>query len=219
MEDSKNKEQEPNENPEVSEEEKSLEEEALKETEDDEVRSKVVEDLGLDENEDTELIDKIVAGKTEEQKKLSTAIKQKRSWRDKAQAPKEQKEEVKPPQPSGQITKEELLKEVDTKVDERLRKQELDSLELSDELKEEVKSLAELKKMSVKEVLDSPYIQFRKQEEEKLEQNDKASIGSKHRTGAKLDYKDMKPTDFDMSTEEGRKDFHEYEKILKEKLG
>ena len=205
--------------PELTEEEKSLEEEALKESPSEEVRSQVVKDLGLNEDTDTDLIDKIVEGKTKELKKLSTAIKQKRSWREKAQSSKEQKKEDKPQQLSAQLTEEELLKKVDAKVDERLQKQELSSLELSDELKEEVKSYAELKKMSIKEALNSPYLQFRKQEEEKQQRNNAASIGSKRKAGAKINYDQMKPTDFDMSTEEGRKEFHEYEKTLKEKLG
>jgi len=205
--------------PELSEEEKSLEEEALKESPSDEIRSQVIEDLGLDGDVDTDLINKIVEGKTKERKRLSTAIKQKRSWREKAQAQKEQKKEDKPQQLSAQLTKEELFKKVDAKVDERLQKQELSSLELSDELKEEVKSYAELKKVSIKEALDSPYLQFRQQEDEKQKRNNMASIGSKRRAGAKIDTTNTKPTDFDMSTEEGRKEFHEYEKTLREKLG
>ena len=226
MEDIQNKGQDnPNETPEIPEEEKNLEKEALKETANEEIRSQIIENLGLDEDVDTELIDKLVERDNIGRKKLSTAIKQKILKREALEAemakhaPTGQKIGDKPQQSSAQLNKEDILKEVDAKVDERLQTEQLNSFELSDELKKEVKSYAELKKISVKKALGSPYIQFMKQDEDNGKRNEAAGIESKHRTEAGLDYSQMKPSDFDMSTDDGRKGFHEYEKHIKKQLG
>ena len=69
--------------------EKLAEEEALKEVPEDTIRSEVIEKYGLTEDDNSELIDKLVGDTKEEQKKLSTAIRQKIDWRTKAQTPKE----------------------------------------------------------------------------------------------------------------------------------
>ena len=70
----------------VSAEEQKAEEEANHEVNEDELRSKVSEEYGLDQDEDKELLDKLVAKEKLQHEKLSSAIKQKISWREKYQA-------------------------------------------------------------------------------------------------------------------------------------
>jgi len=212
MENIQNREQEPVEN--LDPQEKLLEEEALKSPIEDELRAEVIERYGLDEVENSELIASLVSDKLADKKKLSTAIRQKIKYRGIAQAPKEQKPEVKPqltPQ-SSNTDADEILR----KVDERLAQKELDSLELEDSLKEEVKNYALLNKVSYKNALKSPYIQFRVKELEDKARIEEATIGSTHKTMVKKDFSEMSPGDFDMATPEGREEFAKYRKHLNE---
>jgi hypothetical protein len=71
----------------VSAEEQKAEEEAKKEVNEDELRSKVSEEYGLDQDEDKELLDKLVAKEKLQHEKLSGAIKQRISWREKYLSP------------------------------------------------------------------------------------------------------------------------------------
>lgn len=198
----------------------SLEEE-LQESSEDDIRSQLVEDYGLNEEEQSDLIDKMVSGKLDDQKKLSTAIKQKRSWREKAEAAKpaeeaqtEQKPEEKPQQSQSSINEDDLLKKVDARFDERLKSEQLSSLDLSDELKKEVKDYAELKGVSIQEAADSSIIQMMKKEENEKVRNDRASISSTHKETT-LDYSQMTPEDFDLTTKEGQEGYDEWKKWLK----
>ena len=189
------------------------EKEQLKEIPETEVRESLIEKYGLDELEQSDLIDSLVQEAIENKKKLSTAIGQKIDWRTKAQALSEKKSEEKPQpvQQPGFLNEDSILQ----KVDERLNQKELESLELDESLQKEVKNYALLNKVSYKEALKSPYIQFQKKEMEEKQRIEEASIGSKHRTMANKNFSDVSPADFDMATEEGRKGFAEYKQWLK----
>ena len=191
-------------------EEIKAEEEALLETQEEEIKKVVIEKFGLDEEANPELIAQIVADKLEERKKLSTAIKQKRSWRDKFNTiPKEKsKEDVK--------TQPDIDALVDKKLNEKLETKELESVELSDDLKAQIKSYAALNKVSIKQAIKSEYIQFQIGKEKEKAEIDDASISGKHdRVKSNRNFKDMAPEDFDVSTEQGLKDWEEYKKYLK----
>lgn len=202
MENIQKQEEEPIEN--LTSEAKEAEEQALKETPQTELRSQVIEKYGLDEENQSELIDKLVADKVEEKKKFSTVIKQKIGWRNKANKPPEPevKPEVKPPV-GEYVTKEEL------------EKRDLDSLELSDELKSETKKYAKMNGVSVKEAAKSSYVLFLKEKEELKAKSEEASIGNKRVSQSKKDFSEKTPDDFDRSTPEGRKEWDEYKSWLK----
>lgn|SRR3990167_740803 len=105
-------------------------------------------------------------------------------------------------------------------VNEELDNRELESLEMSDELKKEIKAYAKLHKVSIRSALKSDYIQFKKDKEDKDKKTDDASLGSNRRSSSsKKDYGDMKATDFDMSTEEGRKEFGKWRDHMRKELG
>lgn len=186
------------------------EKEQLKETPEAEVRESLIEKYGLDELEQSDLIESLVKDKLEDRKKLSTVIGQKITWREKAQS-SEQKPEVKPQAQPNSFSREDILKE----VEEKMEMKELESLELSDELKTEVKSYAKVNSVSYREALKSPYMQFRKKEADDQIKAEDASISSKHKTMAKRDFSEMSPADFDLTTEEGRNGWEEYKKTLK----
>jgi len=188
------------------------EKEQLKETPEAEVRASLIEKYGLDEDTQYDLIDSLVQDKLEDKKALSTVIGQKINWREKAQAVSEKKPEVIPQvQSLVNLSEDEIMK----KVEERLNQKELESLDLSDELKQEVQNYAKIRGVSLKEALKSPFIQFQKKEVEDNAKNDGASISSSHKTMAKRDFSEAKADDFDLTTEQGNKDFNEFKKWLK----
>jgi len=181
-------------------------EEEIKETEEDEVRQQIIEKYGLDEIEQPDLIDQLVEDNKEFRKKLSTAIKQKRNWREKAKKavpPTEEKTEEKPPS------------DIERLIDERFNQRELEASDLSDELKKEVQAYAKVQGIRIKEALNSDYVGFLKEKEEQKKKEEEASTSFKRKSQAGRDFSKMSPKDFDLSNEEGQKEFEEYKKWLK----
>ena len=211
MDDDKTKKEEP----EVTSDEQKAEEEAQKEVNEDELREKLADDLGVDpEDEDQkELLDKLVEREKSHREKLSGAIKQKITWREKAQKASEKPTDT--PKDGDTPKKEEtpdLDKLVDQKLDERLEAKELEALDFSDELKAEVKDLAKLKGISVREAAQLPYILNRKEEAEKEERikNATPKRSNKGSYAQAVDpSKPLNPEDFDFNSEEGIKAWKE----------
>lgn len=180
---------------------------------DDEILEKIADEMGLDPDEDKELLEKLVKKEKANHAKLSGAIKQKRKWRT------EYEKIAKKPDNSGngKDPKKEDLPDIDKLVDEkleaRLEAMELKNLELPEELKVEVKELAKTKGISVREAANLPYVRYRKEEIEKAERLEKATPKrSKKGTSytANIDpSKPLDPKDFDLSSEEGRKEWKE----------
>ena len=128
----------------------------------------------------------------------------------------------------SKLAKEELAKkstekptpvsEIDKLLEAKLEQRDLESLELSDELKEQVSTYAKVQGVSVKKALKSDFIVFQLEKEEKEEKLDDASLSSKRKGTVKKDYSEMKSSDFDLRTEEGRKGFSDYRKSMKKEL-
>lgn len=205
MSEAQNQVQEPIEN--LDAEAIKAEETALKGVDQSEVRKSVIEKYGLDEDANADLIEALTKDKLEEQKKFSTVIKQKRSWREKAN---EKANSVQP------VVKQEVTSNTGNFVTkEELEQRDIDSLELSDELKTEVKRYAKLNSVSIKEASSSSYISFLKEKEVAKAKNEEASIGNKRVSQTKKDFSEKSPNDFDRSTPEGRKEWDEYKAWLK----
>ena len=187
-------------------EEDLTDEENIRETEEDEIRGQIIEKYGLDELENIDLIDQLVEDDKEYRKKLSTAIKQKRKWREEAQKkvpPKEEKGEEKSPSDIERI------------IDERFDQRELEASDLGDELKKEAQVYAKARGIRIKEALGSDYIGFLKEKEEQKKKEEEASTSFKRKSQAGRNFSKMSAEDFDVSTEEGQKEFEEYKKWLK----
>ena len=200
-----------------TQEEKTQEEELLKETPDEEVRKSVIEAFGLDEDDNKELIDKLVEDRTSQKKVLSKAITQKRSWREKATA-KEQKKEDKPETleaPKKDEKKEDIGELINKTVNEKLEEKELNAIEISDEAKTEIKAYAKAKGFTVKQVLDSDFFKFLKGKEDEAAKVEEAGIGGKRKAPIKRDFSAGPPKP-DMSTKEGRQEWADYKKYLNE---
>lgn len=201
----------------VSEEEKNLEEESQKEVTEDELKETLAEDLGLDPETDEEVLTKIVEREKEHHERLSGAIKQKINWREKAQKASENpKDTPGKDKESNEDGEPDIDKLVDQKLNERLEARELETLDLSDELKEEVKDLAKLKGISVRDAAQLPYILNRKEEIEKEERLKKAtpkrSKGGTYTSNIDPT-KPLNPEDFDFDSEDGIKAWQEAKRL------
>jgi hypothetical protein len=155
----------------VTPEEQNAEKEFTREVTDEELREKVVADFGLNPEENKDLIDKLVADKKANHEKLSSAIKQKINWRNKVTT------EKKPDNNGGSLKEEDISK----LVDQRMAERELESMSLSDDLKSEIKRVAKLENISIRDASKLPYMQFKIQEAEKEE---RIKNGTPKRTSA-----------------------------------
>jgi hypothetical protein len=118
------------------------------------------------------------------------------------------------PEPKTETKQDDINNLVASQVNEVLERRELDSLELGDQLKEEVKIYAKMNNVSIKQAMNSSYIQFKVNEAKTEARNEDASILSTHKN-TKRDYSNMSPSDFDCTTEQGVKDFEEYKKFVR----
>ena len=125
---------------------------------------------------------------------------------------------LKKPEPKVEV-KEARTPDVAVTVTEVLDKRDLDELDLSDELKREIKEYVKMKQVSVKKALNSEYIQFLKGKEDKKREIEEASLNGKGKPISRKDYSETKAEDFDMTTEEGRADFAKWEDYMRKQLG
>lgn len=186
----------------------------LKEPVSDEVHQSVVEKYGLNEDIDADLINRLVEDEIASRKQLSTAIKQKISWRDKAKTQIESKP-VEKPQSTVIPPPDDFNEIVSKTVEEKLGERELQSLAVSDELKSEIKTYAKASGISISQAVQSDYFKYLKQNEVAKQKIDDASIGGKRRAPSKQEFDASKPPEVDMSTKEGREDWADYMKWLK----
>ena len=213
---------------EPSEEEKKEEEQALLEAKEEEINAQVIKDFNLNEEDDADLIGKITKERLEGKKKLSTAIRQKIEHRTKrATAEKALEEKGQSPEDDEKkdIKKDEEEKEekkLDKKLDAREKKRDLKALKVSEELTKEIDSYATLHDVSIQEALDSPYIQYRKKEEDDKKATDDAAIEGDDKTKPITGLSTMSEEKLreqlagcDGSTEEGQKKFDKIKVELK----
>ena len=105
------------------------------------------------------------------------------------------------------------------KIDERFERRELDSLNLSDEIKKEISSYAKLNNVSINNAAFSEYIQFKIEKEKKKAEIEEASLGKGNKKAIIKNYEEAKLSDFNHKTSEGQEEFKKYEEHLRQKLG
>src|SRR5438046_25289 len=114
----------------LSPEEQKADQEALVVAKEEEVKAAVIEEFGFDPAEDADLIEKAVAKEMKHRTELSQAIGQKIKYREKLN----QKPPTEPQPPKKELPSEEdLEKKLDAKLEEKLAKRDLDSLDLPKE--------------------------------------------------------------------------------------
>lgn len=133
-------------------EEQKFEEEALRETKEEDVRNRVVEEFGFNPDTDKEKIDKLVSREIEQGQKLSKAIGQKRKYREQLQAvkPDDKKNDkgigtpAEHAKPSDELSNEDLLTVIEAKIHR-------------DDLSE-IRAYARNNKITIAQTLEKPFI-------------------------------------------------------------
>ncbi len=199
-----------NDNDTIDTEDVKVEEEALKETPTEEIKKEIIEKYGFDPEEHEELIEKLTNDKLEDRKRLSTAIKQKRSWRDKFKST--EKSVVKTDKEVKQkINPSDIDSLVEAKLNEKLREKEINDLDFDEEIKKQIETYAKVNNVGIKEATNSNYIKFLIKENKEKEVIDDATISNKHNKNKSVkNYDSMSFNDFDLTTKEGRKDYSEF---------
>lgn len=190
-------------------EELKAEEEALKESKEEEVRAAVVAEFGFDEEADAEKIDKLVKKEMDHRAKLSGAIGQKIKYRNAAGT----KEPEKKPQSKTSIDADEVDKKVAGGVAAALEQRDLDDMPHNDEIKAAIKRVAQIQNITVKKAEKDPYVVSLIEEDKKAQEVEEAAISNKNNKGGGGSKKNWSPTDppnVDMSTPEGRKVYQEW---------
>ena len=180
----------------------------------DEVKAEIIEKYGFDEDVDEEVIGKLVNDKLEDNKKFSTVIRQKIDWRTKAEAKVEgdkQTVAVTPPVQTDSINATDLLQ----KMDEKFEQRDLDETDLSDELKDKVKSYAKAEGVGIKKALESDYVTFIKQADDNQTKAEDASLGGNGKADANSDYTTSTKFEGDLSTKEGKEEFKKWEEAMR----
>lgn len=194
----------------VSPDEAKAEQEALVEAKADEVRAKIVTDLGLADDDDNKpVIDKLVERELSHKKKLSEAIGQKIKWRDQVKV-------AKPAQPvkkdEQSFSADDIRKQAETAVEARLEQRDLDEMDYSDEIKAEIKKVAQIQGVSVRQAVKDPYIQARI---DKVKAADRVTEAGTARSSKAIPLNAKGMPKFDFSTEKGRKDYDEWKAARK----
>jgi len=193
-----------------SPEELKEEEEALKDSKEEEVRSSIIEKYGLDEDDQSDLVDQLMQDQLEQRKAFGKVVGQKIKYREAATNAASSKEE---PKEKEQPNKDKETPDVDTLVNEKFEERDLVSLELPEDIKSEVQKLAKAQGISVLQASKDPYIVFKKEQYEQEAKMDKATP-SRTRKGTTVKFDVNEPPKPDMSTEEGQKEWSEYKEFL-----
>ena len=124
--------------------------------------------------------------------------------------------ELKKPKPEAKkepiSAKEDDIEKI---VDRKLEERDLSSLEVSDELKKELKTYAKAGGLTLKQAMASDYFNFLKEKEAKTEKIENASIGGKRRAPSGQKFSAENPPKPDMSTPSGRAEWADYLKFLR----
>lgn len=185
-------------------EELAAEQDALAEKKEDDIRSKIITEYGFDEVDDKERIDKLVAKDLEHSKKLYAAVGAKIKWRNEANnkpkdatPPKDEKNNV-------QFDPALMQKTVNEAISASNEARDLEGMDYTDEIKSEIKRVAKITNVSVRQAARDPYIVSKFIEPwEKENRKGEATISRTNRSGGTEQTTDAPPK-VDMNTEEGR---------------
>lgn len=205
-----------NETPMETAEEIAAEKEDLSEVKEDAIRENIIEEFGFDpeDDKDKERIDKAVKREVAHRGKLSKAVGQKIKYRDgytKLAGDNPSKE-------TDASKKDEEDDDLDAKLDARLDARDLAEMEYPEEIKEVIKQVAAINKISVKKAVSDPYVAAKIEAWKKQEGTDEAALSNKDKQGGRSDSPtdiDLTPPDVDLTTEEGRKEYDEWKENLK----
>lgn len=188
----------------------AAEQEELAEAKVEDIREKLASDLGLSEEDNKDVLDKLVAREVDSRKRLSTAVRQKIDWRTKAMGSDGKQKETRKSSDKETMDPDAIRKAAEEAAEARLEMRDLEEMDYSDSIKEQIKKVAKLNGSSVRAAAKDPYIQsLVEQAAKQAAANEAADNGSKRsRAGVRFDTsKPLNPADFDLHTEAGRKEW------------
>lgn len=201
----------------ISEAEIAEEQDALTDAKEDEVREKIVADLGItDDDSNKDLIDRLVEREMDQRGKLSKAIGQKIKLREQLTG---KPSAVKSSPSKVNMTREEIAEAAAQAARDEYEKRDLATMPHSDKVKDQIKRIAQIQNVSVLTAEKDPYIQSLIETEGRQQRVDDAAKGGKGRTksGVTVDVsKPLDPSQFNLSTEEGRAEWEEAKKAKRE---
>ena len=125
-------------------------------------------------------------------------------------APKDVVADVKPAPKQGEVS--ELI---EAKVAEKMDEIKLEQINISDDLKKELKSYAKANGLTIAQTLKSAYYKFLEEREQSANKVDLASIGGKHNAPIKTEFDANNPPKVDFTTKEGQMTWDAYKAFLK----
>ena len=194
----------------LSAEELAAEEAAIADPKADEIRNSIIEKYGLDEDEQADLIDKLTEDTLAQKKSFGKVVHQKRTWRDLAAG---KKAELKKDD-NKNFSADEIRQQAKNDLIEEFAKRDLEGLDVSDKLKDEIKKISKMENISIAQASKNPYIVFLKSQEDADKKLENATISRKP-NGKQVvvdTTKPLNPKDFDMTTAEGRKSWDDAKK-------
>lgn len=191
-----------------SEEEIQADAEAQAETDESTIRADLASNLGIEDDEDNaDLLDKLVARDAEHRSKLSKAVAQKIKYRDGKSKPPADKSKKADPVDAVKL------------VEEQFMQRDLDEMDHSDTVKDQIKRIAQLQDISIRKAEQDSYIQHLISEEARQKSvNDAAKNGKGNsKSGTVIDVsKPLDASQFDLSTEEGRAEWADAKKAKRD---
>jgi len=195
-------------------EELAAEEAAIADPKQEEIRASVIEKYGLDEDEQADLIDKLTEDIIAQKKSFGKVVHQKRTWREKAKGSKPDADKK---NDNKNLSADEIRQQAKNDLIEEFAKRDLEGLDVSDKLKDEIKKIAKFENISITQASKNPYIVYLKSQEDADKKLENATFSRKN-NGAKVvidTTKPLNPADFDLSTDEGRKSWDAAKKARK----
>ncbi len=111
---------------------------------------------------------------------------------------------------------DELEAKLEKKLNETLEQRDLDSLEFPDELKAEIKKVAQIQGVSIKKAMSDPYIAAKIDQVKKDQAAEEASVHKTGGKGGKAKFDINNPPDVNMATPEGRQKYQEWKDAVRE---
>jgi hypothetical protein len=194
----------------MDDDEKQLEQTALAEVKEDEVRKSVVSEFGFNEETDKEKIEKAVAREMGPKKALNTAIRQKISHRTSFEEYKKSNPPKADPPPSDK--KKDDGVDLDKKFNEEFEKRDLDAMEYPDDIKKVIQNAAKLNDISVRKAVSDPYVAAKIESWKKQKEADEAALSRNNNSGGTDSGDFSVPPEVDLSTKEGREKYDQWKK-------
>ena len=154
---------------------------------------------------------------------LGTAVRQKIDWRTKANGTTDDKgtDDKKAKSDDKPLTADEIRKTAEEGAMATFQKRDLDDMDHSDTIKDEIKSIADRQNISIRKAEQDPYIQHMIGEDTKQREIDEAAENGSNRSkgGIKIDTsKPLDASDFALHTEEGRTEWAEAKEAKRDAL-